>query len=394
MMKKMPHLPNAQKCTGCSACASICSTHAIGMAFDEEGFAQPQINQNTCVRCLACQQVCPILHTDEIPSTPYISTYAGYRTDIEKNKGTTSGGIATLLSEKMIAAEGLVAGVRYDEAYVHAYYTLAETQEDLICFSGSKYVQSEKKNIYQDVIKVLQTGREVLFIGCPCDVAAMIQMAKRKKVQEALTTCEVVCMGVTSYRIGADYKEYAEKKYGQHIVRMNARSKEKGWFVPHLEVEYQNGKVRYETLFGSYYGRGFQVYNRRSCFACPFRSTNGYGDIRLGDYWGIQKKDAFWNPNGVSCIFVRTLKGQNALRAISSDELALFKSDYQKATQNNMSSHRDKGPKYEKLRMDFAKAYQQKGLVYACRQTEDIGVKIKCGCRHHYVSLQNRSIIK
>ena len=61
-------------------------------------------------------------------------------------------------------------------------------------------------------------------------------------------------------------------------------------------------------LFGTYYGYGFQVYNRPSCLRCSFRGTNGIGDVRIGDFWGYKETDEYWNPKGVSCIFVRNKK--------------------------------------------------------------------------------------
>lgn len=48
------------ECCGCSACYSICPKAAITMIEDEEGFEYPMINENKCVCCYSCVQVCPI----------------------------------------------------------------------------------------------------------------------------------------------------------------------------------------------------------------------------------------------------------------------------------------------------------------------------------------------
>lgn len=47
-------------CSGCSACYSICSMKAINMIEDAEGFLYPNIDENKCVRCYRCVNVCPI----------------------------------------------------------------------------------------------------------------------------------------------------------------------------------------------------------------------------------------------------------------------------------------------------------------------------------------------
>lgn len=48
-----------EECCGCSACYAICSKNAISMIADEEGFEYPKINENKCIKCYMCLQVCP-----------------------------------------------------------------------------------------------------------------------------------------------------------------------------------------------------------------------------------------------------------------------------------------------------------------------------------------------
>ena len=160
---------------------------------------------------------------------------------------------------------------------------------------------------------------------------------------EELSLCkryyqELVCMGVTSPKIAIDYKAWTEKRNNSKLVSMNMRSKEKGWFVPHLEEHFANGKMECNTLFGTYIGYGFQVFNRPSCFFCQYRDTTGVGDIRVGDFWGIKETDAFWNSKGVSGIYVRTRKGLEFVDGLKDCDFKLFETDYILATRSNMSS--------------------------------------------------------
>ena len=61
MDRKIPVLFKEKKeCCGCTACYAICSQMAISMIEDEEGFEYPQIDENKCVRCYQCINVCPI----------------------------------------------------------------------------------------------------------------------------------------------------------------------------------------------------------------------------------------------------------------------------------------------------------------------------------------------
>ncbi len=322
--KRTSNSNSVSKCCGCSACASKCPKSAISMRYDQEGFLYPVVESKRCVECGVCLNVCPINDKENLLK-PYKKTYAGYSLN---------------------------------------------NKEDLFAFASSKYVQSEKNDIYKQVETRLKQGQYVLFIGCPCDVYAMKKYLG--KVYGTFLSCELVCMGVSSYKIAEAYKNYAEKKYKSKLRRINARSKRKGWFVPHLEEEYENGQIMCNTLYGTFLGYGMQVYNRPSCFSCKFRGENGVGDIRVGDFWGIKETDSYWNPKGVSCIFIRTENGEKALKLLDKSEFAMFETDYDTATLSNMSAHSNKSDKYVKKREKFAKVFMRKGLLAACVSTGTI----------------------
>ena len=364
-------------CCGCSACGQICGHNAITMHRDDEGFIYPKVNESKCVDCALCVKVCPITNKCE-SKAPYLKTYAGYSLDVEIMQHSTSGGFVTTLSKHVIDRGGIVYGVRFDESFTKTYYQVARTHEDLRILASSKYVQSDKKDTFTQVQDDLRNGVYVLFVGCPCDVAGLKRFMM--KDYNNLLTCELVCMGVTTPKVAIDYKTWSEKKNRSQLVGMNMRSKMKGWFVPHLEEHFANGKIKCNTLFGTYIGYGFQVFNRTSCFFCQYRDTTGVGDIRVGDFWGIKDTDEFWNPNGVSGIYVRSEKGLKAVEELASGyQFKLFETDYILATRSNMSSYMNKPKRYKDLREKFAKVYikEGRGLVAACKATASKSFWIK-----------------
>lgn len=367
-------------CSGCSACGQICGQHAIIMKRDKEGFIYPKVDESKCVDCSLCVKVCPITNVCN-SKAPYIKTYAGFSTDEGIMKYSTSGGFVTTLSKYVIDKGGIVYGVRFDETFTSTYYQVARKHDDLKILAGSKYVQSDKKNTFTQIRTDLRAGQYVLFVGCPCDVAGLKRFLM--KDYDNLLTCELVCMGVTSPKVAEDYKAWSERKNHSRLIGINMRSKEKGWFVPHLEENFENGKKKCSTLFGTYIGYGFQVFNRPSCFVCQYRDTTGVGDIRVGDFWGIKDTDEFWNPNGVSGIYVRSEKGLKVVTDLTAGyQFKTFETDYILATRSNMSSYMNKPKRYQDLRDKFAEVYikEGRGLVAACKATASTSFWVK-----HYV---------
>ena len=365
------HLVDKENCCGCESCANVCPQKAITMEYDNEGFLYPNIREDLCVDCGACDKVCPSINVkDEYGD--YIKAFAGYSKKEDIIDNCASGGFATTISKIILRENGVVFGVRYAQDLIHTEYVCVSNEKDLSLLMSSKYVQSRKNNIFAEV-KMQLKDKKVLFVGCPCDVAALKLFLKKE--YENLYTCELICMGITSYKVAEDYKLYTEKKNKSALVDINVRSKKNGWFVPHLEEQFENGKTKLSTFFGSYYGYAFQVFNRPSCFHCKYRDKSGVGDFRVGDFWGIQKSDDFWNPKGVSCILLRTKHGEELLQKCRDVKFELFETTYEKASNNNNKVN--KPEKLYKLRQEFAEIYKNEGLVAACRKTETFSVKLK-----------------
>lgn len=57
--KQVPDLcSNKASCCGCAACYSVCTVGAIVMAPDQKGFPYPVINEEKCIRCQKCINMC------------------------------------------------------------------------------------------------------------------------------------------------------------------------------------------------------------------------------------------------------------------------------------------------------------------------------------------------
>lgn len=57
--KALPELYKSRDlCCGCSACYASCTSCAIIMLPDEEGFLYPVVDALKCIRCYKCMNVC------------------------------------------------------------------------------------------------------------------------------------------------------------------------------------------------------------------------------------------------------------------------------------------------------------------------------------------------
>ncbi|HEY5387488.1 MAG TPA: DUF362 domain-containing protein [Thermoleophilia bacterium] len=66
-----PRLVNAEACTRCGECETICGTDAISLA------PLPTFDDHACVRCYACTEVCPTAAIDNV--TPRVARLFGAR---------------------------------------------------------------------------------------------------------------------------------------------------------------------------------------------------------------------------------------------------------------------------------------------------------------------------
>ena len=58
----MIEIKKKSDCCGCTACANACPKSCIEMIEDSEGFLYPVVNEEKCIKCNACEKVCPIIN--------------------------------------------------------------------------------------------------------------------------------------------------------------------------------------------------------------------------------------------------------------------------------------------------------------------------------------------
>lgn len=311
----MIKIENKRECSGCSACYSICPSKAIEMKEDEEGFRYPTVNREKCINCNLCVKICPILNKEKNNRVEKFKTqaYVAYNKDNEIRKKSAAGGIYEALGEKIIEIGGVVFGACFNDKFevIHSY---AEKKEELIKFSGSKYVQSIIGDSYKDVKNFLEQGRYVLFSGTPCQIEGLRAFLRRD--YENLYLVDIVCHGVPSPKVSRYYINWHENKRKSKIKYMSYREKTYGATSTTLTFKFENGKEYSQGYESDFLLKSFLngLISRPSCYECRFKTVERNSDITLGDVWNIEKIDKnFKNTTGNTALLVHSEKGKRLL---------------------------------------------------------------------------------
>ena len=343
-------------CSGCAACYAVCPRKAISMQPDEEGFLYPHIDEPLCVHCGLCERVCPSLHQD--PSREPQTVYAAKANDDALRLESSSGGVFSLLARQIISDGGIVYGAAIRETDLSVYHCSAENEEELSWLRGSKYVQSDVGDTYCSVRSQLDAGRNVLFSGTPCQVAALRNCLARD--YENLICAEVICHAAPSPMAWKKYlqKRAAESEQGLGSARPEAvinrrisfRRKNCGWKRFSLSLRFANDKEYLLDLRADTFLRGFlsELYNRPSCHNCSVRELRSGADITLGDYWNVhQRLPQMDDDAGTSVVLVNSDKGAMLMSKIA-HRCDMVESDYDDICRTNPAIYRSSPPNHKR----------------------------------------------
>lgn len=291
-------------CTGCMACQGACKHNAIRIVKDDNGFVYPSIDESICKQCGACMQKCPILNYDKLKFRDPQKCYAAKIKNEDLTKGCTSGGVATALSLRTIQNGGVVYGAAFVPHY-GVKHIRVDDEGDLEKLKGSKYVESHiTSEIYQSIRADLKSGKKVLFIGTPCQVAAVEQLSD----SESLKTVSFICGGGVSQ----DYLFSHLQGYGVNKEEVTNVVFRKG---RNYCIEVWNGdeKIFYQEQKDNLYLKAFdyeQYTVRASCLRCQFCKHERVGWLTIGDFWGIEQAQcSIREEKDLSCVITHDEKG-------------------------------------------------------------------------------------
>lgn len=333
-----------ENCCGCGACVNICPKKAITLEEDEYGFKYPKIDFNKCINCGLCKKVCNF-KKEKQKIDKNVKAYAAVSEKKEILLKSASGGIFATIAKNILDNKGIVYGCSMDYKNIKAEHIRIENEKDIVKLQGSKYVQSDLKDIYLKIKKDLDDNKIVLFSGTPCQVDGLYGFLLGKEYDN-LFTIDIICHGVPSEKMFKDYIKFIEKKENIKITNYIFRDKTNGWgLYAKYFFETQKRKRRYKIIpsFKSSYYQMFldSLTYRENCYKCPYAGTKRIGNITIGDFWGIEQEHSIElnkrnikSKNGVSCILVNDSKGEKLIQTYGLN-LELIESEYKKVANHN-----------------------------------------------------------
>lgn len=340
VLPKINSIPaNSNTCTGCSACASVCPTGAIKMSVDAEGFYVPVFNQELCTNCKLCTKVCPIIDCKFNKAAS--EAVAVMIKDEKERLSCSSGGVAYALSKYVIDMGGYVCGCITQNFETYHEIISKDNIELFDKLKGSKYVQSDLRDVFIRIKKLLRIGKLVLFIGSGCQVAGLKKFLIKPYTN--LITVDFICHGVPSPKFLKNYINHLKQKY-YAATEYSTRDKVDGWQGHHVFNLYdEDGKLLFrENGKHNVYISSFlaNYVNRHSCGNCKFAQLQRVSDVTIGDFWKIRKfQKHFDDKKGTSLVLCNSEAGREILEA-TRDSYSLFDFvpiDFAKAVQPNLS---------------------------------------------------------
>lgn len=316
-----------EKCVGCGACLSECPVKAITLTGDAYGVYRSYVNKDNCIQCSKCVEVCPALERPKNLNSNEPSAYAFIHRDCNVVKESSSGGAFSALAQAVLRDNGVVVGASWTDDF-RVEHIVIDKIEDLYKLQKSKYFQSYMGNTYEETKKYLNDGRKVLFTGTPCQIVGLKKYLK--KPYSNLILVDLLCANCPSAEI---FNKYIKEKNDHDVIKhYNFRYKKETndvWDAKSILLVKKNGENVIEDIDTDLY---LKIYHTCSlalssqCMDCKYQGNKRYGDITIGDCWGIDRFDKTVNHQfGVSAIIVNNEKGQELVNAINKENIGILK---------------------------------------------------------------------
>ena len=353
-------------CFGCGACECICDVGAISIEYNKKGFLEKKIDDNKCIKCYKCDEVCGLNYHKQAPNRMRKS-YFFVNKDIYDRNVSSSGGFVKALADYVLDRGGVCFGAAFDEDLT-IHHIEVKNKNDIYAILGSKYVQSRTDKTFINVKEAIERNKLVLYVGTPCQIAGLKHFLGDKE-NNNLITVDIFCHGVPSPKIWEEYlSEYFDK---QNIRYIQFRDKTLGWWQFRFRIQFTHSE------YASYYRppedpfiKSFlnDIIINDACLDCKYRTKEKYSDFYLGDAWNINKiKQNMDDNHGITTVVVNSKRAEEILKEIEGKH-HVFEIKLEDGVYSRTELFEKK--KSSEKRDEFWKLYDEKGIKRAISELE------------------------
>ncbi len=315
----LDRVERGELCSGCGLCAGI-SDGAVKMQVAGPGFNRPVAQAPLTPRIEALIDTCcpgsTVAPWPEAPKThfawgPWREITTGYSTDPELRYAASSGGMISALAIHAIKsgkADAVVQIGRHATAPIENAVYISDDADAVGYHVGSRYGPSSP---LETIGALLNDARRFVFIGKPCDVSALRQLATQdvRVHQRFPVMLSFFCAGIPSHAgteeilddLGVALPDLADFRY-----------RGDGW-PGYATATRKDGSVERMSYFDSW-GRRLSKRVQYRCKICP-DAVGGVADVACGDAWYGDDKGypLFDEADGRSLVIGRTEAGMALL---------------------------------------------------------------------------------
>ncbi len=311
-----------ESCTGCGACSYICPKSCITMKESGTKGLLPELDVTDCIDCGLCAKKCPV--NSPIEKDSPIEVFASWHKNPDLRRECASSGTATAMYERALDLGWLIAGA----VSINALDVEMQLHNDVSAiplFKNSKYIFSSCEKLYPQIKKALAENRHILFIGLPCQVAAIRNLFGKNR--DKMVLVDLVCHGTNP-------KEYL-RQHINHIRKVNSSDVDKvvfregNKFLIKMLDKMGNVVYRESSWYKDMYQYGYHrgIFYRHNCYKCNYASGKRVSDITLKDYWGLGQCSPVGYPTErVSAVLINSTRGRSFFQGcVVSDKIVAHK---------------------------------------------------------------------
>lgn len=314
----------ARLCSGCGICAGMLRPGKITMEMSAGGYLRPRVTGPlTPEEDAAVERVCPGANLDfSGPAAaaprhafwgPIVSCSTGHSTDPDLQRwGSSGGGISTLLVHLLDTGQvdGVIHVVGSESEPLRNRVTVSRSRDEVLRGAGSRYAPSAP---LETIGRVLEGTERMAFVGKPCDVAGLRNLAAEDaRVNDRIPfILSFMCAGIPS-QAGTEEVLRSLELVPEEVTALRYRGD--GWpgFFRAVGKDGTPREMDYATSWGTILNRHIQW----RCKICP-DGIGEFADVVCADAWYEDETGmpTFNEADGRSMVLARTQKGEALVRA-------------------------------------------------------------------------------